>query len=67
MKPLREIIIREYLPGSYEVECEGRVVSVPHRNYLSNAIADFTSEGGRGGFVSGFQDHARRPWEEPCA
>lgn len=34
MKPIREIVIREYLPGSYEVEEGGRTMSYPSREQL---------------------------------
>jgi hypothetical protein len=34
MKPLREIIIREYLPGSYEAELDGRTYHCPSRAEL---------------------------------
>lgn len=66
MKPIREIVIREYLPGEFEVECDGRVVSAHSRGQMHDAVTGFTSSKREGYYVDGFQDGGHRPWEAEC-
>ena len=64
MKPTRTITIREYLPGYYEVECEGRVKTAHSRQQRDEAVNDFCSNGSDAGYVDGYVSGHARPWGE---
>lgn len=66
MKPTREIVIREYLPGDYEADIDGRTYYNLDFGGLFDLMRDSYSYGS-GSPVIGYNSGHERPWGDENA